>query len=243
MSATDAPGFYRVNSIIPTPVPGVVVGGTLPVTSIQFGYSPNQFSSNNEVTSAIDARFSSYQTAVVNFSYSETPIVAVGATASFDITVSYLPNIRDIQQLFQAPATRPLCGDYLVRAALPCYVSMNITLYRNSITDTAASIGTAQLTQDIFNYVNSLPFGQTLNVSKIVALCEKYSIQRVDLPLIVNGQIYTLNGNTINISSSDDLQIPVNYAEGVSPNTTLFFVDYFNNNSTNSILNIGINLV
>jgi hypothetical protein len=245
MAATDVPAFYRVVSVLPTPTGTQAVGGTLVVNSTTFGYDPDQFTHNNEVGQELDARFSSYQTAVINFQYAELPTLTVGSTANFDITVSYQPNIRDIQSMFQDPSSRPLCGDYLIKAALPCYVSMNITIVRNSITDTAASIGISKMQQDIFTYVNTIPFGQSLNISKIIDICHNYPIKRVDLPLLVNGQIYTTTGSSINISSTDDLTIPVNVAEGVSPNTTLYFIDYFTQaaNGTTSTTNIGINLV
>jgi len=243
IGATDAPGFYQITSLLPTPVNNTTVMGTLPIKSITFGYSQDQFPTNNEIDNATDARFSCYQTATVQFAYSEVPSVAPGATASMDVAVNYMPNLSAIQTMFQAEPTRILCGDYLVRGAIPCFVSLNLALFKINPTDTEASINIPQMKQDIFNYVNTIPFGESLYASKIVEICHNYPIKRVDLPISMSGLIYGVDGSTQLISNSDVLTIPTNLTAGVTPKTTAYFIDYVGQNlSGNSVDNIGISL-
>jgi len=243
---SDAPGFYIVTSILPTPVSGVQTQtGSLLVTNTTYGYSAYTGQRNNIVNSAAEARFSMYQTASITFNYTESPAVAVGASASFDIVVSGQPGIQEAQQLFLNDSTRILNADYLVKGVVPCFVSLNIQLVRKHATDTLTSIGVSNLQQDIFNYVNTIPFGEALSASKLVSICHNYPIDRVDLPITMNGQILCLDSTTINLSGSDTLVIPTSVVpQGVSPKTVQFFIDYFvANSTTNTTNNIAISLV
>ena len=146
----------------------------------------------------------------------------------------------DIQNIFLSSTERIICADYLVKSALPCYVSMRLKLHRknNSITLPIESIK-----QDIFNYVNSIPFGESLYVSHIIDICHKYDVKYVELPLVVNGEIYTNAGTTISISDSDILAIPTKLSSGVSSKTTAFFIDYFSLQTPNKLTDsIGIDV-
>jgi hypothetical protein len=122
-------------------------------------------------------------------------------------------------------------------------VSLNLALFKINPTDTEASINIPQMKQDIFNYVNTIPFGESLYASKIVEICHNYPIKRVDLPISMSGLIYGVDGSTQLISNSDVLTIPTNLTAGVTPKTTAYFIDYVGQNlSGNSVDNIGISL-
>jgi hypothetical protein len=244
ISNTQAPGFYQVQSVLPTPVNGVqTVTGSLTILSTTFGYSffPGQV--NNVINTAEEARFTTYQTAAVNFTYNEVPTVAAGNTASFDVIVSGQPFIQEAQQLFLNDNMRVINADYLVKAVVPCFVSLQIGLDKLNSTDTPASVGIPALQQAIFNYVNTIPFGGSVSASKIVSLCHQYPISSVDLPITMTGQVLANDGTTINISNTDLLSIPTNIPLGITPRTSQFFIDYFVPGSTTNVVNnIGITL-
>jgi hypothetical protein len=245
LSNTDIPGFYEIKSIIPvTSTPNL--GGTLILASA-VNYSTTFYSGmrNNEISVASDSRFTKYQTAVATFTYTETPTVAVGGSAQFKISASYQPNILEMQNLLLQDDERLACADYLVKAAVPCMVSLSLNLVKKRSTDTYTSLNLQNLKKDIFTYINSIPFGGELHASNIVDICHNYDIKRVDLPVTMTGQILCPdNGAPITLTDTDVLTIPTNVARGVTPKTTLYFIDYYKivDGVTTPQDNIGLNI-
>jgi len=244
LDATDAPGFYKIVSVLPIDT-SILLGGSLEVTNVEYGYSFTPTARNNEVNNATEARFTRYQTAKVTFNYSEVPTALVGAHQSLNVLVSHMPYVGDIQDMFLADDSRVLCADYLVKAALPCFVSLNISLVRKNIGDTVESLGLSALKQSIFNYVNTIPFGETLEASRIIDICHNYNIKRVDLPIEMHGAILCNDGTSLYIDSDDELIIPTNLAKGISPKTTQYFIDYYQSDAAGAqtIDSIGISLL
>lgn len=214
---TDAAGFYRIVSITPS---GLGLGGSLLHTDT-YGFETQPTS--NLITSVQEARFTKYQTCSITFDPSD--VLSEGVQVyNFDIVVSLQPNIASIQDLFLSSSERIVCADYLIKGAVPCYVSVDLKIYKKS---SLSVIPVETLKQDIFNYVNSIKFGENLNVSEIIKICHKYDISHVKLPITVNGDIYAQDSSVISFSSRDVLEIPTNLAKGVSPKTTAFVIDYF----------------
>jgi hypothetical protein len=170
-----------------------------------------------------EARFTKYQTCDISFDPSD--VLSAGVEVyDFDVVVSLQPNITEIQDLFLTSSERIVCADYLIKGAVPCYITVDLKVYKKNA---LSVIPLETLKQDIFNYVNSLKFGENLNVSEIIKICHKYDISHVKLPVTVNGDIYSQDSSVISISSRDVLEIPTNLAKGVSPKTTAFVIDYF----------------
>ena len=240
---SEVPGFYTVRSIVPH-VTDVSLGGTLVVTSTDFGFAGYADQRINELPSIADARFSKYQTALVCFTYDDNQATAVGDTAQFDLQLSYQPFIQEMQDLMLLDNTRLACADYLVKAVIPCMVSLNIGLIKKRTSDTYESLNLKGLKKDIFTYVNSIPFGEQLQASNIVDICHNYSIKRVDLPLAMEGTILCPDGTSLYLSDADVLAIPTNIAKGVSPNTTQYFIDYYRvvDGVAQPIDNIGLSI-
>ena len=230
LGASDYPGFYNVQSVLPL---GSTNMGSLAITSQTYSYAVPASQRVNSVSTAQDARFSVYQTCVITFSYTESPTVADGSTAQFQLLLLRQPYLSEIQALFLSDGSRIAGADYLVKAVNPCFVNMSLLLYKNNATDV---IDVQSLQQDIFNYINTIKFGESLYASKIVSICHNYNIKQVDIPFQMNGSILASDGSTINIQSTDLLTIPSQPSIGVSPNTTMFFVDY----QTSGVNNIGI---
>lgn len=236
----DAPGFYYIQSIIPK-VTDISFGGTLVIKSTDFNYSLYYNQRNNEISSKEEARFSKYQTATVIFNY-EAPS---GVTnLDFEIHVIGQPNILAMQDMLLLDSQRIACADYLVKAVVPCLVSLDIKLVKKSPVDTFESLNLQQLKKDIFNYINTIPFGEQLYASNIVNICHDYNIKRVDLPIEMAGQVLAPDGTVNYITSNDALPIPYDLNHGVSPKTTAYFIDYYRvaNGVTQPIDNIGINI-
>jgi hypothetical protein len=245
----DVPGFYRIQSIVPTSTL-VNLGGTLLPTSVVYGFSIYPGERNNEIAadtlskSASNARFTKYQTATVVFNYDDPENIAVGQTASFELHISNQPHIAEMQDMLLSDEHRLACADYLVRAVVPCMVSLNINLVKKRVTDTYESLNIQQLKKDLFEYVNTIPFGEELYASSLIDICHNYDIRRVDLPISMEGTIICPDGSTIILQDSDVLTIPTNLSKGVTPKTTAYFIDYYRieDGVTQPIDNIGLNI-
>jgi hypothetical protein len=247
LEGADIPGFYRIISIIPASTVLNLTGSL--VFSIVYGRTTYPGERNNELFSVADARFTKYQTAALTFTYDGYPAVAEGEYADFILEAAYQPNILEIQDLLLSDAERLACADYLVKAVTPCMVSLNINLVKKKPTDDAASLGLTQLKKDIFNYINTIPFGGELYASTIIDLCHNYDIKRVDLPIKMSGVILYVNDDGTSgaryLDDSDVLTIPTELSKGISPKTTAYFIDYYDATDPNSsvIDNIGLSIV
>jgi hypothetical protein len=242
LNNNDIPGFHTIKRIVPLSANSL--GGTLLFAPPVFGYSFYVGQRKNEINSYIDARFTKYQTAAVTFTYAETPTLPVNSSMEFEVHATYQPNISEMQDMLLSDEYRLACADYLVKAVVPCEISLNINLVKKRATDTADSLNLQQLKKDIFTYVNTLQFGDELHASNIVNLCHNYDIKRVDLPITMTGTINCPDGSSITLTDTDVLTIPTKLEKGVTPKTTLYFIDYYRieNGATQPIDNIGLRL-
>ena len=242
LNNSDAPGFHDVKAIVPLST--ISLGGTLVFAPPVYSYAFYSGQRNNEINSAAEARFTKYQTATVAFTYSESPTLAVGGTLPFEVHVTCQPDIVEMQDLLLSDSQRLACADYLIKAAVPCEVSLNINLKKKRATDTFDSLNLQQLKQDIFTYVNSLKFGEELYASNLVNICHNYDIKRVDLPITMVGIVNCPDGTALTITDSDVLSIPNRLDKGVTTKTTLYFIDYYRleDGIAQPIDNIGLTL-
>lgn len=224
LGKNDVPGFYRIVSILPS---GKGLTGTLLNTPV-FNYSTAGVIPTNVVSNVREARFTKYQTCNVTFEY-----LVSDTTLDFDIVLAYQPNIKDIQDLFLNSDERIACADYLVKAVLPCFVSVGLRVHRRN---PKVELPIDKIKQDIYNYINTIPFGDNLHVSKIIDICHNYDVLYVEFPIKLTGDIYTDSSTVLSISSTDLLVLPTDLSVGVSPKTTVFFADYFKT-GTSDLLN------
>lgn len=223
----EFPGFYRVASIIQSQGDYL---GTQSFVKVIYGLDLTGEDRTNDITNAKDARFTKYQTAEVYFEYP-----SANSTELFDVTLTGMPDIDSIQDLFINDSKRIVCADYLVKAVAPCSVSVYLKVVRKSATDV---IDVESIKKDIFSYINNIPFGESLDISTLIDICHNYNIKRVDLPVIVRGIIlppYSDTAETINVSGTDNIEIPYLPEKGVTKNTTAFFTSYFDATGSESI--------
>ena len=149
-----------------------------------------------------------------------------------------------MQDMLLSESSRLACADYLVKAVVPCEVSLNIKLLKKRPIDTYDSLKLSGLKADIFKYINTIPFGEDLQASNIVDICHNYDIKRVDLPIKMTGLILCPDGTNIELSGEDVLPLPNLPAKGVTPKTTLYFVDYYRQTAgqIQAIDNIGLSI-
>jgi hypothetical protein len=151
-----------------------------------------------------------------------------------------MPHLAEMQDLFLDNKTRVPAADYLVRAVIPCNVSIFLKAAKKTATQT---VDVAGIKRDIFNYVNSLSMGEAVNASNIVNIAHNYNVRQVELPVLMTGSVLlpTATGNTsLVIRGTDTLEIPNRSADGVTKNTTAFFLNYFDSTGKESI---GVQLI
>ncbi len=229
------PGFYQIVGIIPT---GAQVSGTLEITSHAYGYEYPTSTKINNLYTIKEARFTKYQTLVIEFNYES----ALSLNEElFEISFNRQPNIKEIQDMFLSDEERVACADYLVKAVIPCSVSINLRLIKKSALD---SIPVESIKKDIFNYINSLDVGAVVSASSIIDICHNYSIKRVDLPVKMDGVILIPNeteDTLYTFTSEDTLEIPYLAEHGISNKNTAFFTSYYSNDGVTE--NIGITAI
>ena len=182
------------------------------------------------VPPAAVARFTRYQVctlrAELSGAFADDPLI--DSVHDVQVMVTYMPSIGDIQDYMLQNANRVVAADYLVKAVIPCNLSTSITIKKGS----SAVLNGQDIKRDIFNYVNSLSFGDSVAVSKFVDICHNYDIKRVDLPVLLSGNILvpsTTVGQTLPLTSTDLLTLPYDpnlIPYGVSSRTTMFFINY-----------------
>ncbi len=209
----------------------------------------NSLSGGNVITEADAARFSKYQVCTITTSLpnaTTSPPVAGTTLHEVQLTVSYMPGIGEIQDFFLQSAQRILTADYLVKAVIPCSLSVNLLLDRGNVSTPDATTK-QQIREAICSYINGLPFGEEVAISRLIDICHNFNIRRVDLPVTLNGTILVPTaGKThkyVPLSSTDVLTIPhspVHQNYGVSAKTTMFFIDY-NDTEGRDTISISIN--
>ena len=239
--------FYDILTVSFTDTTGKVqTVSPVDVTFTAASNPANQLSGSSLITSADVARFSKYQVCsflLVNPQYLINGAPEVGMTRSVQVAVTYMPSIGDIQDYMLQSSNRVVAADYLVKAVIPCVISTKIMVERGS----SKLVDVAGIKKDIYTYVNELPFGESLAVSKLVDICHNYNVRRVDLPLKLHGSITVPTaeptGRGQSLFASDLLIIPHNptlLKYGVSPKTTMFFINY-SDTSGRDTLNVATN--
>ena len=213
------PGNYFVSAVNDIGQPSNVAG------SYQILSQSNsvQQGSGHIISSSDQGAYSAYQVSTVTFLVPPTTggaPVYTSSTQAFVVQVMGCPDIDVIQNYVSDPSIRPAGMDYLVRSAIPCFVSFSpITVYGQSSTDVNSVV------INISDYVNGLTAGQSISVDAVVNTIRNVTgVTRVELPITVSGRIMCPDGTYIDVFSNDILEVPINTQKQISPDTVGFFV-------------------
>ena len=132
------PGFYDVTKIIRESDDGA--SGSYVTTLRELNVDDSFIV--NELTpvmpAVIDGVFSRYQTAVVRFKDTDTPTATKtvnSSKANYLVTVRHMPLIADIQAAVGSRQFANVGGDILVKAPVPCFVSVGFTVLGRPLAD------------------------------------------------------------------------------------------------------------
>jgi len=161
-----APGFYAIVSIKPENATPTVEGYT--VIDEEYGVDLDTDFYASDINSALEAAFSPFQTATVQFLDTDTDISSLDASTVqyYEVTLLYLPLIEDIHRYLTQRSIRPPVADLLVKAVVPNIISMEIEIDVPS----GNTIDSVALKTAITTYINSKAIGAGLKNTEISAI-------------------------------------------------------------------------
>lgn len=228
ITRNDAPGFYFVQYVKPE---GSTDAAAFEITSEVRGLdltSPND-EFVPDITNQTEGAYSRYQTAVIQFIDTVTDVTSLTenvSTQDYDVYVTYIPYVATIQDDFNDRSRRNPQADYLVRAAVPATVSVNLTVSYSNLDETPdeAAIQTA-----VADRVNALMFAFGKLPASVIhdAAHSVLSGPTVEVvsPIDINCSIRRPDGTIIRARSGNEIDIPDLPAYGVTSRTTVFYLD------------------
>ncbi len=215
----DVPGFYEIKKVL-------LPGGD-PTSS---GWTPSSDVRALDLTgttwkpliaTTVEGVYSRYQTTVVQFADTVTNATSltIGSTKSYDVLVTAMPLIGAIQDFWNLLENRPPAGDVLVRAPVPCFTGVSLTLEVNQGT----TVDVASVQSMVASVINAVGFtgrisGSSISKTLHAAIAGLSTVSGYAFA----GRIRRLDGTTVNITGTDSLAIPSDSANGVGARTTAF---------------------
>jgi hypothetical protein len=219
----DAPGFYRVTRVAP---PGRPPGeGGLPIVVETRGVDLSGPGWHPDLAGTRDGAYSRYQTAVVRFLDDSQPLgdLAVGATRDYAVAALVLPDIAAVQAFLGDRDRRPLGGDVLVRAPVPCFLSVSFEVRRPAA---AAVPDTDAIRAAVAAAVNRTGFAGRLAASTVVeAILPALDAHVTVGPIDLFGRVRRPDGTIRYLRDTAELVAPHEPDRMVTARTTCFFLD------------------
>jgi hypothetical protein len=218
-------GLYWIDSIKPT---GSTAAGTLPISYVTRDTDPTDIPAISFVPAMVgsESAFTRYQTVEVEFTSdtTDTTGLSTGDKVSFDVTLTYLPDIDKVNDWLLDRSRRHPGGDYLVKAPIPCFVGVAMRIivgYGDALPDTEA------IKAAVVESVNNISFSEgQLDSSVIINAAQSLLTgkSRVETPIDFRGRVIKPNGKETWIFNQHKLVIPTLVGEMISPRTVAFFL-------------------
>jgi hypothetical protein len=179
-----------------------------------------------DITSSVEAVYSRFQTIIVRFLDSDTPVgsLELGAKANYDCVLRKMPLIADISDYFTQISRLHGAGDVLVKAPVPCFLSVSLTI---EMQPNQEEPDTDEIANAIVALINAqYSFTGRLSASVINDIVHNYlpelaSVGAIDLL----GEIRRPDGVTTYLHSESLLTVPDRPDVMTSGRTVVFFLD------------------
>ncbi len=221
--ATTLPGFYEVDKIRKATDSAVVSGFGI-VSDTRYtalpasGFSP-------DIATAEESAYSAFQSAIILFTDTVTSVadLAVGQTAEYVYEITGTPHVRELQDLVSSRDIRHYGADALIKAPVPCFVSVTLTINK-AADDVSPSL--EPIRSAIVTAINSVDFQGVLPGSLIVDTVHNYLQGRLNVTeLDLLGRIRMPDGTIKYLRSDDALIIPELPGKMVTSKTVQFFAE------------------
>lgn len=223
----EAPGFYeasRIVRLVDKSNLSILNGYETVKITRGFDSSDDGTGFSPDIESAVEAAFTPYQTCVLQFLDTDTDAsLELGSKSKYSFTLRHQTGLAEIQSFLNGNDVRPTGSDALVRAAVPFDVKVSVVIH-NRNKDYVVKVDTIK--DELFKYVNGLPFNSKLYESNIVSvvqnvLTEDQSINSVDL----RGRIIYPSGRMRYINGRISLSVPDDPSNLVTQRNTAYFLD------------------
>lgn len=230
---TDAPGFYDVSQIILLTDPANTTGFEIVADVRGCDLPTDQYAP--DIVTNVEGIYTAYQTAVIQFIDTATDHTGLTTGLSkqdYSVAVRVMPLIAELQEFCNRADIRNLSADVLVKAAIPCTLTINLEIQVGAET---ASPDLSEIKAAITSAVNNLGFTGQLHASLIHDVVHGYLQRRQAVGSIdLHGRIRRPSGQIHTIRAKDVLRVPDDPGNLVTGNTTIFILD---------VSNIGISTV
>ncbi len=213
----DGVGLYRVIGVRATGL--VALGGDKPTTVATSLYTGTVWLPKTPLPA--DAAYSANAITTVQFvDTTTTGALATGQAVTYDVDLQYMPTIEAINTFATDPLIRPAGQDLMVRAGIPCVVSVGATI---RIPSGVASPDLDALKQSIADAVNALPFGTPSLSSFVIHRAVAAVVTRGDVVnTTMRATVLAPEGVDINLGTTVELTLPDRSDIGVGPANTFF---------------------
>lgn len=219
LARDDIPAVYAVTKLRRQ---GRIASAVVAPTTVARQYQAA--ADDPDIETALETGFSSFQSCLITFTDSAEPsdtLVADVTTVDYLVTGSALNGIDILQTAMTAPGTKPLAGDVVVRAAVPCLVSLEIDFDR--LTD---EVPTTTIASALADYVNKLGFNTGVFSSRIMSITAGFLPAGINLQRIrLSGIILGPDGSKKLYRSFEFLAAPNDPAHMITPATVAFYLD------------------
>lgn len=223
LTRDDAPGFYEVEAVLlPSGDPEDV--SFVPISDIRSAdLTGDAAIPDIDEASDREAAYTAYQASTFQFVDTVTDATALTtgvALADYDVVIKVLPNIREIQDFWLDTTNAPASGDVLVRAVVPCLVTVAVTIHAPAGT----AVDLADVREGVAAAINGLSFPGRLAVAYLSKVLFDLVPEMTTISdYVATGRILAPDGSEIHIAGGD-LIIPTSPTLMVTPRTTEFFV-------------------
>lgn len=222
LGRNDAPGFYEINAVRRLDDPIDQAG--FAVIQDQRGWDFGDDTWRPDIQFQREAAYTRYQTGVFQFVDNLTPVseLTEGDEVEFNVSVLTQPFIREIQEFLASNNHRHLASDILVKAAVPCFLSINCDI----IKDTGESAPDLDdIRTALVNRINNLNFPGVLYASQVNDVIHDYltGSQAVG-PIDMHGRIRRVDGTDAVVRDTQVLWLPDSPSTLVTPKTTCFIL-------------------
>jgi hypothetical protein len=180
-----------------------------------------------DITTIAEGAYTAFQTAIIQFVDTVTLVsgLAVGQTALYTCELIGTPLIQEIQTLVSSRDVRSYAADALVKAPVPCFVQVTLTLNKTTGTMVDADM-IDKIKLAIISVVNRTDFVGRLDGSYIIEavhglITDNISITQLDLL----GRIRRPDGTLQYLRDPDSIVIPEQPVKMVTAKTVQFFAE------------------
>lgn len=222
----DAPGFYEIERVVLSGDPEETT--SFEVTDLTRDFDMETYASDlqPDLLTAEEAAFSRYQTAAVRFldtATDTTDLTVYSDTQDYDVVARQMPLIAALQAFFLDRDTAPPTGDVLIRAAIPCFLSISFEIFKRPGQDDP---DTTAITSALTGLVNNTGFPTELRASALIEVVHDSLLPGMALSSVdMFGRIVLPTGTTRYIRSNEVLTVPTLPEHALSGRTAVFILD------------------